>query len=117
MNREETLEAICNMVVTFNSRRDFSMLELMNSSGYRGLKQEISEDLIQEYLEKNSELVESWVMESENTRGSPAWYISNKGSKWLVGLYPGGKELEFNDKYKACACYIKNYMEALSELQ
>ena len=104
------------MAVTFNSQRDVSMLELMNSSGYRTIKNEISEELIQKYLENNSDLVESWLLESENTRGTPAWYISREGSKWFVGLYPGGEELQFSNKYKACACYVKNYMEALSEL-
>lgn len=117
MNREETLEAVCIMAVTFNSQHDISMLELLNCSGYRDLKNEISEELILEYLEKNADLVESWLMEAENTRGTPAWYISNKGNNWVVGLCPGGKELEYNDKNKACACYIKHYMEALSKLQ
>jgi hypothetical protein len=116
MNREETLEAICNMAVTFNSQRDVSMLELLNRSKYRELKSEITEELIKGHLEKNAVLVQSWLMESENNRGSPAWYISSKDNKWIVGYYPGGEEFEFNNKNIACACYIKHYMEALSEL-
>jgi len=116
MNQEQTLEAICKMAVDFNDQGNVSMLELFNKSGYKTQETEISEELIEEFLLKKPDLLESWLMESENTRATPAWYVSPKDNNWIVGLYPGGKEKKFSDKTKAVACYIKKYMEALSEL-
>lgn len=116
MNQEETLEAICNMAVDYNSQGNVSMLELFYRSGYRKQESRITEELIEKLLLKNPDLVESWLIESENTRTTPAWYVLPKDNKWVVGLYPGGKELIFGDKNKACACYIKKYMEALNGL-
>ncbi len=104
------------MADDFKSQRDVSLLELFNQSGYREVKNEITEELIESYLNKNSNLVQSWLTESEDTRGTPAWYISSKNNIWIVGFYPGGEQLEFNEINRACACYVKRYMESLSEL-
>ena len=104
------------MAVDFNDHGNVSMLELFNNSGYREQKNRITEKLIEGILLKKPAILESWIIESENTRATPAWYVSQKGDQWVVGLYPGGKELKFSDKTKAVACYIMKYMKALSGL-
>ena len=115
MERDETVSALCRLAQDFAREGDVSMVALLHRSAYSEADP-ISQDSIEDYLRSHPELVESWVMESLNTRSTPAWYLREAvgGSDWKVGLYPDGMEYHFSDKFKACAFYVRQFVRELS---
>jgi hypothetical protein len=117
MEREKTVSAVCRLAQDFAREGGVSMLALLRRSGYSEAVP-ISEERIEAYLRHHPELVESWLMESRNTRGTPAWYLldSRDGGDWTVGYYPGETKSQFRDKFKACAFYVQQFVRELSDL-
>jgi hypothetical protein len=108
------IAALCSLAARFQDQAESSMGELLARSGY-SLSDEISDESIEEYLKSHPELVNSWLIESRNTRENPAWYIfpPKDGSDWVVTHYPDASKHTFTDKFKACAFYVRVYVKQL----
>jgi hypothetical protein len=76
----------------------------------------ISEEAIESYLQLHPELITSWILESKNTRGTPAWYIHppKSGTDWIVSHAPDDAKYTFPDKFKACAFYVRCFVMQLA---
>lgn len=111
---QEMVAALCGLAAEFQDQAELSMGELLAKSGY-SLAQEISDQALEEYFRIHPELVNSWLIESRNTRENPAWYIfpPKNGSAWLVTHYPDTINHTFTDKFKACAFYVRVYVKQL----
>ncbi len=114
----ELVAELCTLAARFQDQAEVSMGVLLSRSGYM-LGDEVSEEQLEEYLRSHPELVNSWLIESRNTTENPAWYIfpPKDGSEWLVTFYPDNIKHSFNDKFKACAFYIRVYVMHLASLR
>ncbi len=115
MNLQQKIEAVCKLANDCKLKTDKSLWNLFQESGYQESSDEVTEELIEIYLDKNPSLTQSWLSHSEDNRGTPAWYFIFKNNKWIVGFYPGGIDMEFMESNKACAHYIKMLMRSLLE--
>jgi len=92
------------------------MVALLKESGYLRTSENITEQLLKEYFEKHRDLIDAWVRNSEDTRGSPNWYLSKPTEpkeSWAVGFFPDGSTYRFPEGAQACAFYVKRYLEML----
>ncbi len=111
--------SICRMPKDFRETRTVSMSQLLEASGYTTRPDDITEARLANYLREHPELVDSWINESEDNRGSPAWYLQERpdahrrGTAWVVGRYPDDALKEFTDRFEACAYYIKRFIEEI----
>lgn len=93
------------------------MLDLFRLSGY---SEPISENEFAEHLEVHPDLIEAWLLESADTRYSPAWYFrpcNSNPKTWEVGLYPGTEIHRFGDQYSACAFYVCRFIDQLGKIE
>lgn len=117
MNREQIVEAVCRLPKDFREKGNVSIPQLLELSGYVGVTDRITEEDLEACLRKSPGLVESWIAQSEDNRGSPAWYIQeqdvsgNEIGAWVVGRYPNGTRETFPDRFRACAFYVKRFVE------
>jgi len=113
------------MPIEFKERGNVSMVELLSETGYSDVAETITETTIENYLRLHSELVDTWVMYSEDQRCTPAWYLSepfddSPNNKWTVGFVQESgifsSKQTFPNRYSACANFIKKYIELLKDL-
>ena len=91
-------------------------LRKINLPAHRGC---ISSDAILSCLRAEPELVEHWLLWSEDKRCSPAWYFHEAGDHYVVGYYDGEKSENehITDRFLACAQFVVHDMEDLLKLQ
>jgi hypothetical protein len=109
---------ICSMPNNFITSGNKSMIQLLNESGYKDYKKDITKDEIQAFLETHPALIDSWEMHSLDKRCSSGWYLLHEYSEWKVGYYKiGDKENEqcFQSGFEACAVFILKEIELLAE--
>jgi hypothetical protein len=122
VENREIGEAICRMASDYYRLRNRSLLDLLKSSGYVQDHDAIGEQQLQIVFEANPELIRPWSILSEDQRTKYGYYLlppgvsSNKGSDWVVGYHPGGKEEHFSDGPSACARFVKFEVENLRHM-
>jgi hypothetical protein len=106
----KVIRAVCHMPRDFQERGDASMAMLLKESGYSRVSEDITEQLLEEYFEQHQDLIDAWLRNSEDTRGSPNWYMTRpthpKG-QWVVSFFPDGKTHQFSHSPRACAFYVQ----------
>lgn len=107
--------ALCNLAAEFQDQAEASIGTMLSRTGYN-LGQPISDEALEVYLRANPILVNSWIIESKNTRENPAWYLNppKTGIEWVVNYYPDNLQEKFDDKFKACAFYIRVFVTQLA---
>ncbi|RBP40339.1 hypothetical protein DES53_10845 [Roseimicrobium gellanilyticum] len=103
----ETLIAVCNIARDFPTS---SLKALIDRSGYRMHRQEITKDAIEEHVRANQQLIDEWLRYSEDKRTSGGWYLDVRGP-FVVGALRTGERKQFDDRAEACAAFIKNEVE------
>ncbi|WP_136525382.1 hypothetical protein [Geomonas ferrireducens] len=122
MNHDETIELVCRMALEFENRGNISMVGLIRKSGYPAIHDQITENEFSEYFRNHSELIETWLAESDNKRTSSGWYIKEPGDsftkskQWVVGFYPNGETREFHEAAEACGFYLKMEAEEIRKI-
>lgn len=101
------------------------MVKLLGETGYSEVSEIITENIIENCLRSYPELVDVWMMYSQDQRCTPAWYLSEpidepSNDKWTVGFVQksgifSSKQI-FPNRYSACANFIKKYIELLQDL-
>jgi len=115
----DMVAALCCLADEFqNATTEISMGTLLSRTGF-SMGDPISEEAIEAYLRDHPELVNWWLLESRNTRGTPAWYIHPPqfGSEWIVSHAPDETKYSFPDKFKACAFYVRVFVMQLASLR
>lgn len=138
MERDVAVAAICRIAAD-SKAQGRSALELFREAESYGIDQ-VSDREIEAYLRGQPELVESWVENSADQRTSGAWWIVepidptrlklyrendlsrrvylqfHAEGKWTVGKgVPETDRSTFDDKFNACAFYIRRRIEELAE--
>ena len=121
--KQDVVARVCRMPQEFHRRGDVGMVVLMHESGYPKVHEQITEADLEEYLRAHPELVEDWVVESDDNRGTPAWCLTDSASsshsdkQWKVSYLNRDAEMTdvrfFPDRYTASAFYIKRYVEQM----
>jgi hypothetical protein len=57
-------------------------------------------------LRADPALIDGWLLWSKNKRVSSGWYIERDGDGCVVGYFPKGKRLRFDDVPLGCAKFI-----------
>jgi hypothetical protein len=115
----DMVESLCRLATQFqNEDNELSMGTLLSRTGY-SKAEVISEESLEEYFKLHPELVNSWLLESKNTRGTPAWYLqpTKSGSEWIVSHYPTEVKHTFPDRFKACAFYVRRFVMQLTSFR
>ncbi|MCF8254570.1 MAG: hypothetical protein K9H61_07640 [Bacteroidia bacterium] len=109
MTKETCIEKVCNLPLDFKISGK-STLTLLYESNYYDLYNSLSQQDIKEYLLRNKDLINKWVIFSEDKRTSEGYYLMLDGEKHFVGsLEKIGKEpyaKSFTTKEEACAEFI-----------
>ena len=115
MHTKDVIAAIGQMPREFRRRQDVSMLTLLKKSGYVDHPEEVTTAALQSHFENHTDDLEAWILNSDDNRSSPAWYVaepSSAGGKWVVGHQPGDRRDYFESGAEACAVYVKRWLEA-----
>ena len=97
----------------FRARGDTSMVQLLQESGYKECREQITEDHIRQYVDTHHENINSWQRYSADQRSSPSWYFCGKTIGYVSRSGTKESEKEYPSEVEACAAYIKNMMEQL----
>jgi hypothetical protein len=103
MNTDSVIRRICNLPRDFRTG-DSSAYELVRASGIKQRKLTIESVL--PVLRSNPTLVEDWVVWSEDQRCTPAYYFLEENGQYVVGRHPDESQVEFDDRFVACADFI-----------
>jgi hypothetical protein len=115
------LQAVCRMPVTYRARGDVSWIAVFDETGFVANKTSWSSADVEAYLRKHPELVDVWLLYSDDQRCSPAWYVvPPKGNmpadSWRVGHQPrlllGDRR--FKDAAAAVTFFIEQQVRRLS---
>jgi hypothetical protein len=115
-----TLEAICRMPEDFTRRGDVSMVTLLKESRHLNSPDQLTEEVLRQYMRAHPEIIDSWTGLSEDQRASKCWYVlrpewAELGGSWIVGFHPGGPRESYSNGVDACAAFIKRYVEDLAK--
>ena len=117
---EESVAAVCRIAGHWREQGNISWNDLVAASGYSTHREAITEERIEAHLRSHPQLVDDWIVNSEDQRFSPAWWIASSvksgSTQWTVGYYFGHKsdwnqERAFEDQVRACAYFIKRKLE------
>lgn len=141
MSRDDVIASICRLPVDALGS-NVSILELLRQSGYSE-SSGISEQDIEAYLRRHPELIEPWILHSENQRSSTGWWITeplnhdvltsdwfrsntdagrnayldlHAEGKWTVGDSASTVRRTFDDKFQAFAFLVSRRVKQLSEI-
>ena len=112
MDVREVAQAVCRMASDFYRLGNVSMLDLTKASGYLEDPSSVRERELFNALRTEPELVESWLIHSDNKRVRCGWAFVRSRSEWRV-IFPNGRKYKsFADRLEACAFFIKQEVEA-----
>ena len=103
MNNELSVRRICNLPIDFRSGEK-SAIDLVRASGI-GFRSLTTAEVLP-VLQSNPMLIDEWISWSEDQRCTPAYYIQQEGDCYVVGRLPEGEQVEFDDRFRACADFI-----------
>jgi hypothetical protein len=98
--------SICMLIANFRSGGD-SVAQLLKSAGVLDESSLPPSSELASFLSSRPELVESWLRWSQDKRVSSGWYFSPGSNGFVVGYYPNGVEMPFQNKILACAEFVR----------
>jgi hypothetical protein len=100
------LAAVCEIPASFYAREDISFSQLVRDSGVASLGSEFTSDALVPLLDANPGLIDAWLLWSANKRVSSGWYFQRAEDSYIVGFYPAGEPLRFENASRGCAEFI-----------
>jgi hypothetical protein len=103
------VEAVCRLPIDYRQFGTYSIVDLIRRAGFERARVQVTDERIHACLADHPDWVDEWVRFSEDTRGSPAWYVEKaRDGRWEVGFYDGGRQnvTLFDDRISACVEYI-----------
>lgn len=106
MPNETPLAAVCSIATSFYSEGNKSFVQLVRESKIAECLPEFTSDTLVPLLSADPALIEGWLFWSMNKRVSSGWYFQRAQGAYIVGFYPGGETLRFEDASRGCAEFI-----------
>jgi hypothetical protein len=116
MNADATIEKVCRLPIDFYSGSK-SMVDLVSESGIAGHPSALTSTEVVRYVRNHPEVVDQWLKWSANKRVDSGWYFERRRDHLLVGFYPNGDTLRFEDPAAACAEYIVREVTAIMKIR
>ena len=104
MVKPTPVEAVCRIPASFYGGNK-SFTQLVRESGIAEAGGS-TVDALASVLRAEPGLIDGWLRWSENKRVSSGWYFMLNGGACVVGYYPNGERLRFDDAALACAKFI-----------
>ena len=107
---------LINLPRDFSQKNTISMYDLLQQTGYPDIADQVSEQDLYSELITHPDLVNDWFQYSQDKRCDDGWYFKySDNNKYLVGCLDKSSniETEYNDKFKACAAYIKKELDQI----
>ena len=104
------------MPATFYANRNVSFIELVRDVGIWRHRRELTRDAIASALRAHPELIDSWLLWSMNKRTGSGWYFEQQDDGYVVGYFPKGQELRFEDIAVGCTEFILREVSAICAL-
>jgi hypothetical protein len=105
MELENVIEHLCRLPIDFYGGSK-SILQLINASGFAQNPSVLSASSISRYLAHHPEIIEAWILWSDNKRASSGWYFKRQADGYIVGSHPNGEVFSFADPISACSEFI-----------
>jgi hypothetical protein len=100
------LAAVCSIATSFYAEGGKSFIELVRASGVADLGATFTTNALVPLLEANPSLIEGWLLWSMIKRVSSGWYFQRAQGGYVVGFYPDGEPLRFEEASRGCAEFI-----------
>ena len=105
MGSAKSLDAVCRIPSVFY-RGGLSFVQIVRDSGVS--KDDLSKETLVQVLGSDPCLVNDWLRWSMDKRVSSGWFFKQEENGYLVGFYPDGQHLFFEDAATACSEFIVN---------
>ena len=115
MNPDDVVEKICRLPMDFYGGSK-SMADLVSDSGIRKCPAALTSASIEAYLRSHPALVDQWLNWSANKRINSGWYFARRSGHLIVGFYPQGETLTFEDPVLACTEFVVREVSAITEV-
>jgi hypothetical protein len=100
------LAAVCTIAASFYAGSNKSFVELVRESHVADCLAEFTSDALVPLLSADPALIEGWLLWSTNKRVSSGWYFQHTQGAYIVGFYPSGETLRFENASRGCAEFI-----------
>jgi hypothetical protein len=118
VTKASTLVAsICRLPLALRVRPDRSLVALLEDARRATGAAFPTEEEFAEELSNHPELIEPWVLLSEDQRVSSGWYLQRPGDNrdaWEVGYYPTSVRESYESGVAAAAAFIARYIGAVA---
>ena len=111
----DAFKHICELSRDFYGHKNVSAVELANRSGIRDQLDDLNLKNVAAYLQAHPELIHFWLLRSADKRVPSGWYFKPESGKYVVGYYPRGEHLMFDDEHTACAEFVVREVRELIE--
>jgi hypothetical protein len=115
---DAVVEAVCRLPIDFR-HGDEAPTQLIAKSGYRGVRDLVSEDRIAACLSAHPDWIRAWITWSEDKRTSTGWFLEEDGDVWVVGYLDRSRrspERAFGGPVAACAAFVAREIEDIASL-
>ena len=109
----DTTSAICTLPIRFRAG-NVSAAQLVLESGLVENPKALTRVAVASFLAARPDVMESWLLWSQDKRTSSGWYLSSEGTGFVVGYYPGGPQTTFRTMIDACSEFILLEAESIA---
>jgi hypothetical protein len=114
-DKKNCVKAICNFVRVYRTENVCTPIEIYRQTGYSEFHDEITIDDIETEIMRDPNLIQDWIMFSEDKRWTPAWAFQGSGESWTVSFIESNgkssKKFNYKNGFRACAEMVRNEME------
>ena len=103
----EVVALVCTLPAQYKKHPNKSPKDVVRMLKLKQHRSEVSAERIYAFLKENTHLLEIWSHWSDDKRWSPSWYFAKREPNWVVGKFPGGPELIFDDPVQACTRFVE----------
>ena len=102
----DAVQHVCELTRDFYAHKNVSAVELANRSGILQRLGDLNVKNVEAHLQAHPELIYFWLLRSADKRLPSGWYFKRESGKYVVGHYPRGEHLTFDDEHTACAEFV-----------
>ena len=99
-----------------------STYSLLKKSGYFEMYDQVTVEGIRQTLIEHPDCIDEWLEYSECQRSHPTWFFQSDGTDYEVGFVSINTEevpvtrTRYQDRFEACATFIKNTLELVRQI-
>jgi len=105
MTENEVIERVCRLASDFNGGSK-SMVDLVAESNVGGRIAKLTVSNLAPYFAQHPDLSYDWLRWSASKRVTSGWFFTRNGADFVVGFFPKGDVLSFQDLAVACAEFV-----------